>query len=182
MTTTQQAKVAEEYVNYIIQTSTPKAVKIEEINDSNSKDPTLQAVVSAVRSGDWSTAKKDKQVNQHDYEALEKITDELTNSISSNVILRGTRIVIPQRLQQRVVDLAHEGHQGIVKTKALLCDKVWFPGINQLTEKKVKPCLACQVSTPVTQREPLKMSPLPTSAWREVSVDFKDLLTKVTSL
>ena len=141
MTTIRQAKVAEEYVNYIIQTSTPKAVKIEEINDSNSKDPTLQAVVSAVRSGDWSTAKKDKQVNQHDYEALEKIKDELTISISSNVILRGTKIVIPQRLQQRVVDLAHEGHQGIVKTKALLRDKVWFPGINQLTEKKVKSCL-----------------------------------------
>ena len=141
MTTTRQAKVVEEYVNYIIQTSTPKAVKIEEINDSTSKDPTLQAVVSAVRSGDWSTAKKNKQVNQHDNEALEKIKDELIISISSNIILRGTRTVIPQRLQQRVVDLAHESHQGIVKTKDLLRDKVWFPGINQLMEKKVKSCL-----------------------------------------
>ena len=86
-TTTQQAKVAEEYVNYIIQTSTPKAVKIEEINDSTSKDPTSQAVVTAIRSGNWSIAKEDKQVNQHDYEALEKIKDKLTISISSNTIL-----------------------------------------------------------------------------------------------
>ena len=85
--------------------------------------------------------------------------------------------MIPQWLQQRVVDLAHKGHQGIVKTKALLRDKVWFPGINQLMEK-VKSGLACQVSTPVMQHEPLKMSPLPTSAWQEVSMNFMDLSAK----
>lgn len=177
-TTTRQAKVAEEFVNYIIQTSTPKAIKLEEINVATSKDPTLQAVIDAVRTGNWSMGKRNKQVNQEAYKAIERVKDELTISTSSNTILRGTRIVIPQQLQQRVVTLAHEGHQGIVKTKALLRDKVWFPGIDQLTEKTIKSCFACQVSTPTTQREPLKMSPLPDSAWQEVSVDFKDLSTK----
>ena len=33
---------------------------------------------------------------------------------------------------------AHEGHQGIAKTKALLRKKVWFPGIDSAVEKKVK--------------------------------------------
>ena len=54
-------------------------------------------------------------------------------------------IMLQQRVAtttRSVVDLAHEGHKGIVKTKALLRDKVWFLGINQLTEKKVKSCLA----------------------------------------
>ena len=31
------------------------------------------------------------------------------------------------------MDLAHEGHQGITKTKALLREKVWFQRINQLS-------------------------------------------------
>jgi len=39
-----------------------------------------------------------------------------------------TRIVIPTAL--KVIQLAHEGHQGIVKTKALLRSKVWFPNID----------------------------------------------------
>ena len=111
-------------------------------------------MVNAVRTSNWTTAKKDVRVDQHTYKALEEVKNELTINTSASVILRGTRIVIPHQLQQRVVDLAHEGHQGIVKTKALLRDKVWFPGINLMTEKKVKSCLACQASTPVTQREP----------------------------
>ena len=40
------------------------------------------------------------------------------------VILRRTRIVIPKVLRPRVVELAHEGHQGIVKLKERLRCKV----------------------------------------------------------
>ena len=57
--TTQQAKVAEDFVNYIIQTSTPKAIKLNEICAETIKDPTLQAVVNAVCTSNWTTAKKD---------------------------------------------------------------------------------------------------------------------------
>ena len=78
-------------------------------------------------------------------------------------------------MQQRVIDLAHEGHQRIAKTKSLLREKVWFVGIDGAVEKKVKSCLACQATTTETNREPLHMSPLPEGPWREVSVDFKEL-------
>ena len=30
-------------------------------------------------------------------------------------MLRGTRLLIPTILRRRVLDLAHEGHQGVVK-------------------------------------------------------------------
>ncbi|XP_044163824.1 uncharacterized protein K02A2.6-like [Acropora millepora] len=82
---------------------------------------------------------------------------------------------MPTTLQQRVIDLAHEGHQGIVKTKKLLREKVWFHRMNNMVEKKTTSCGACQIATPRTTREPLQMSPLPASPWREVSVDFKQL-------
>ncbi len=85
--------------------------------------------------------------------------------------------MIPKELQRRVVDLAHEGHQGITKTKALLREKVWFPGINKMVEERVKSCLACQVATPEAAREPLQMSPLPDQAWDEIIVDFAELST-----
>jgi len=60
-------------------------------------------------------------------------------------VLRRNRIVIPSNLKSKAVDLAH----GVVKTKQLISDKVWFPGINKLAEEKVKKCLSCQAaSTP----------------------------------
>jgi hypothetical protein len=31
--------------------------------------------------------------------------------------MRGERIVIPEKLQKQMIQIAHEGHQGIVRTK-----------------------------------------------------------------
>ena len=39
--------------------------------------------------------------------------------------LRGTRIVIPSKLQPRTLELAHEGPLGLVDTKQNLRTKVW---------------------------------------------------------
>ena len=80
--------------------------------------------------------------------------------------------MIPTELQNKTVDIAHEGHLGIVKTKALMRENVWFPSMDKLVETKAKSCLACQIATPVMSREPLKMSTLPDQPCEEMSVDF----------
>lgn len=68
--------------------------------------------------------------------------------------------------------LAHRGHQGIVKTKQLLREKVWFPAIDSLVDQTVKSCLACQANTPVHHRDPLPIQELPQGPWTEMSLDF----------
>ena len=177
LTTSRQQKVAEEFVDYLATTSTPKAMKLDEIATATAQDPTLQAVIGAIRSGNWYQPSLHPSVDTTTFKAMERIKDELTVCSSYSVILRGTRIIVPETLQLRVVNLAHEGHQGIVKTKSLLREKVWFAGIDPLVEETVKSCLACQAATPETKREPLKMSPLPTCPWQELSVDFKEMST-----
>ena len=52
-----------------------------------------------------------------------------------------------------------------MKTKAMVREKVWFPGIDQMVEDKVKTCMACQANVPQHNREPLKMSELPEGPW-----------------
>ena len=54
--------------------------------------------------------------------------------MSENIILRGTRIVLPEALQQRAIDIAHESHQDLSKIKALLRTKTWFPGTDDLAK------------------------------------------------
>ena len=79
------------------------------------------------------------------YKALERVKEELTICSSTSVILRGRRIVVRQILQKKVIDLAHESHQGITKTRSLLREKVWFPGINNTCsreESEVLPCMS----------------------------------------
>ena len=82
-----------------------------------------------------------------------------------NVILRDTRLVIPKSLQRQIVNIAHEGHQGVVKCKQLLREKVWFPGIDALVTKIVNQCISCQCNTP-NYHQLLGV---------EVSIDFKQL-------
>ena len=160
-----QQQVAEEYVNYIVQTSSPKALP-------------LQAVREAITDGNWHMMSQRPGINMNEFTLLQRVKDELTVCSEYDVILRGTRIVIPSKLQEHVVKLAHEGHQGVVKTKSLLREKVWFPGIDRMVENEVKSCAACLVSTPEFKREPLHMSPLPTAPWDEVSIDFAELPNK----
>ena len=148
-----QERVAEEFVEYTSQTYAPKALKLEDIAKATLQDPTLQAVMVAIRSNNWFEPAKSLEINHKTYRASERVQKELTFCFTNYIILRGTRIFVPEILQQRVIDLAHEGHQGIAKTKSLLREKVWFAGMDGAVEKKVKSCIPCQVTTPETTRE-----------------------------
>ncbi|XP_014678409.1 PREDICTED: uncharacterized protein K02A2.6-like [Priapulus caudatus] len=98
------------------------------------------------------------------------VKDEL--AVFNGLVLRNTRIVLPVSLRQQAIELAHVGHQGVVKTKSLLREKVWFPGIDRLVEDRIKQCLPCQAATTNNAEgpEPLKMTTL--WPWKEVAVDF----------
>ena len=164
--------VMEEYINYIATTSTPKSMTVAEIECSTEQDPTLQAVIQATHDGRWDLAREKLGVDKQVIQRLGKIKNELSLTESGKLVLRGTRIVIPQELQKRIIHLAHAGHLGIVKTKALLREKVWFSGIDRQVEDTIRKCLPCQVTTSTPTQEPLKMSPLPERPWSELSVDF----------
>ena len=170
-----EQKIAEEYVHYIATTSTPKALTVSEIEEVTIADATLQAVLKAIETGNWYEGAQQSGVDIAVFAAWQKVKDKLTAGVSSQVILCGTRIAVPSKLQECVVNLAHEGHQGVVKTKSLLREKVWFPGFDKMVEKKVQSCCACLVSTPESKREPLSMSPLPKAPSSELSMDFAEL-------
>ena len=43
------------------------------------------------------------------------LRDEIT--VIGRLVLRGVRIIVPVSLRERVLELTHEQHQGIVKTR-----------------------------------------------------------------
>ena len=78
------------------------------------------------------------------------------------LVLRGTRIVIPEALRGEVLLLAHEGHQGIVKMKARLRTKVWWPKMDLDAERVGKSCHGCKVVGELQPPEPTKRVEPPT--------------------
>ena len=89
----------------------------------------------------------DENVDMEELTSLRSIRDELTVH-SDNVLLRDKRIVLPKSLRDRAVQIAHEGHQGITRTKSFLRSKVWFPNLRDRVEQTIKGCVACQTLSP----------------------------------
>ena len=81
-------------------------------------------------------------------------------------------MLILAKLRDRVVDLAHEGHQGLTKTKQKLRSKVWWAGIDRQVEAKCKSCHGCQLVGLPTPPEPLKHTEFPSQPWQDLAPDL----------
>ena len=151
----------EEYVRSVVAAAaTPRAIRTEEIAAATGDDRGLREVLACLQSGRWDMAPA----------AFRPVRAELAEV--DGVLLRGTRLVLPQSLRARVLELAHEGHQGIVKTKERLRSKVWWPAIDRAAEKRCRACHGCQVMAPPAPPPPVKPTPLPDMPWEHLACDL----------
>ena len=157
-----QEKLTESYINFIARCTVPKAMTLTEIERETNNDKTLKGVRAAIKLNKW---------DGNIVKPFKQIKDELTVT-SDGVILRGTRIVIPESLEQRAIDIAHESHQGLTKTKALIREKIWFPNIDKRVENTIAKCRACQATSRPNPPEPLSMTDMPSGPWETVHTDF----------
>ena len=160
-------KITEEYINFVIDSAAPVAIGLEAIKRATKTDPVLQRILTLIQTGVWNEAANDPALRSY-----YNVKDELCANADSDIVLRGTRIVLPASLHALAIKLAHQGHQGIVRSKRLLRSKVWFPDVDRLMENEVRNCIPCQATTPEHRTEQLHMSQLPDAEWQHVSADF----------
>ena len=154
--------ITEKYVNYVMETSLPIAITLEEMQQKCETDETLIKVRKCIQTNRWSKS--------DDLKPYRQIKNEL--SVKDSIILKGNKIIIPKSLQPRVLDLAHESHQGIVRTKQLLRAKVWWPSIDEDALNKIKTCHACQVTSVPPREPPVVMTRLPDGPWQRLAMDI----------
>ena len=117
-----------------------------------------------MRTGDWT------QLSGTTYKAVK---EELW--VVGQVVMRGAHIVMPQSLWKQTIMLVHEGHQGMVRTKARLQEKVWWPQVDKQVEDAIRSCHPCQLVGPRAKPEPLRSSSLPDGPWQEISFDLLEI-------
>jgi transposase InsO family protein len=104
------------------------------------------------------------------YKQYVQCCDELR--VIGQLVLRGTRVVIPKKLRPRVLSLAHQAHLGIVGTKQQLRSKVWWPGMEKDVEKYCKACHGCQLVSRPDYVEPVQTTSLPSGPWRDLAINL----------
>ena len=108
----------------------------DEVLEKTLADPCLIQLSKMIKSGNFNPDSNAK------VRKFSKIFKELTLT-SKGYILRDQRLVLPESMYIDVIKLAHEGHQGLRKTKELLRSKVWFPNMDSLTKEYYDQC-SCQ--------------------------------------
>ncbi|XP_042146269.1 uncharacterized protein K02A2.6-like [Ixodes scapularis] len=87
-------------------------------------------------------------------------------------LLWGCRVIIPEQARDQVLELLHTTHPGIVRMKALARSTVWWPGIDQDIERKVRTCLPCQETRPQPARARLHPWEFARNPWSRIHIDF----------
>lgn len=151
----------EDYIYFVTKESVPNALTPREIEEVAAGDSEMTQLRECIRTDKWENCPS---------QAYKIVKDELT--CLGKLVLRGSRIVIPEKFRDKVIDIGHEGHQGIVKTKERLRTKVWWPGIDKDTERRVKSCHACQVVSQPSRPEPVTRKKFPDGPWEDIAIDI----------
>lgn len=148
------------YVNQIVQYARPIAVTLHEIRSASVEDPEIRLVLKGLIHNDWDVSISQYKLFEHELWSHE------------DILLRGTKIVVPTKLRSRILAAAHEGHPGIVNMKARLRTKVWWPKIDRDAETSVKCCKGCTLVSGPNPPNPMKRRELPAQPWVDIAIDF----------
>ena len=151
----------EDVGRFVAQESTPIGLSPREIERESADDPELASVRHYVQTGDRS------QCFMPGYTCVKK---ELC--IIGKLVLGGDRIVIPQILRKVVLELNHEGHQGVVKTKSRLRTNVWWSKMDGDVERMCRSCHGCQVTEQYSPPETMQKTESPTGRWQNAVADL----------
>lgn len=127
-------------------------------------DSTLQTVLQYTQTS-WP-----RKVNSH-LQLYFNRKNEIT--LEDDILLMGSRIIIPSNLRKYVLELLHEGHIGIVRMKTEARSIVWWPQIDSHIEKFSKSCDTCaQVNPPKPNIENNTHWPKSNYPFQRVHMDF----------
>ncbi|CAB3985042.1 Transposon Tf2-9 poly, partial [Paramuricea clavata] len=151
---------ADRYVHYMTQAQTPNAMKLEDIQRETLADPELQQIKQNLQNNQVYKLPKAYKLIAHEL----CITDQ-------DILLRGDRIVLPNKLRQQTISLAHEDHTGMVRCKQRLRSKLWWPEMDKQVEERIRCCHPCQLVSKSPRPEPMEPTKLPKKPWSKLAID-----------
>ena len=157
-------KEVDAYVNMIVSSLPATDVMIRDIKSSQSSDATCQKIHEYLQGG-W----PHKSRLPNDVKPFMSVSTEL--SLQDGLLMRGSRIVVPQPLRADILQRIHSGHQGITKCRARASQSVWWPGMSKEIENLVRNCTTC-CKTQVQFAEPLITTNFPKLPWQRVGTDL----------
>ena len=157
----------QDYNVFSVQSMPISTTQLEKVVIEQRKDPVLSSLIDFFNKNKGNEPSK----NEFPIELREymPIFHELT--IVENILLRGTKIIIPSSMRKEMLRRIHQGHQGISKCQRLARDALWWPRVNQEIENMVNNCESCS-KFQVPRAEPMISTKTPSYPWQKIGADF----------
>ena len=138
--------------------------RLKEYLEHQKSDPVCSLIRSYCAQG-WPVQSKISTNMQPYWEVRSELT------VCNDLLLRGSRIVVPVSLQEQTLHKIHHGHQGIQKCRARANSAVWWPRMSEQISNAVSTCPEC-VRKSNQCREPMIATNLPDYPWQIVGSDL----------
>ena len=151
------------YVHYMAEQLTPQAMTIEEIRQASAEDEELTHI------------RDNRQKNKpHKLPSQYKHVSEELCITDQNILLRGNRIVLPAKLRQRAISLAHEDHAGGQNVHNASVQKCGGPRWTLKLKNTPKPVIPATLPVALNDQNQfvqLNLQKSPGYTWLSMSVD-----------
>ncbi|XP_063543169.1 uncharacterized protein K02A2.6-like [Cydia strobilella] len=150
-------------VKYINE-SEMKSLNWKLIQKNTKKDVILSKVRMYCQDG-WPEKVSDKNLNPYYLRRHEISTDR-------DCIMWGHRIVIPENLQQTILEELHLTHFGTSRMIEMAKAYFWWPKLNECIEKVAGSCKLCLENRHNPSKAAPKCWPIPPGPWFRIHADF----------
>ena len=139
--------------------------RMAEISKATEADIQLQLLIKFVKFG----------FPEHKRDVCEEIRPfwNVRNELSyiDDIVLYGDRIIIPLNMRNKILEILHSSHMGIVK-KARANEIVYWTGMSSQIERLIASCKSCNTYRNSNQRETLIPLEVPPLAWEKLGMDI----------
>ncbi len=148
-------------------------VTVSKLQFAIARDRVLSKVCRYVKNG-WPPEVSD------DHRPYRNRQYELT--VEEGCVMWGTRVLIPVKLQQRLLCELHVDHPGATRMKAIARSYLWWPGLDKDIERMSGSCVECKRAKKAPPTAPLQPWSWPSRPWQRVHLDFAGPFQGVTFL
>ena len=138
----------------------------DEMLQETSKDKELQSLKHYISTG-WPAKRSQIPVSLHPYW---NFRDELT--VESGILMKNSKVLIPETLKQKYLKQIHQGHQGIEACRSRAREFVFWVNINSDLKEMVEKCDICQSQQNSTTSIQKYVSEVPPHPWHTLGSDL----------
>ena len=159
-------------VHYITSTVPADSDRPQEYKDATQNDRVVSLLMHEVYHG-WAKVHSDFHPLLLDYW---NFRDDM--GLEGGLLFKGHRLIIPESLRGKALQVIHEGHYGVEKSLLRTREAVFWPRITQDITNEVQSCNTCQVYSKSQSRETLQQHEIPAQPWRKIGADLFELQGK----